>query len=378
MRTLLPNNSILHHWLDAQSICETPELYDVVCGAAVIGALLRRDVFYDQILFRVFCNLGVLLVGPSGIGKDSAINQAERQILSFGRIPLINGTSIEAITGQLSSQPEGIGLLCAKEISALFGSKDWQSGLLTQMTNIMSGGDQVSAGLRSDATRMIKRPTVTFFGGSTPEWMHSHMPEGANEGGFLPRILVLVQYKNKRSVPLIDRLEKAQLALASAASARWTEALHLLITKYGQFGRFQFASNGDAKAYEDWYANRFKEFSTFAHAYSHRSRDNCLRLSMISAMSCSRTELLAEDVAFATGIISTIARHIDVIFAPPTLEARIAQNVFQMLPCAENKLCSQLALKFRPREIDDTLNFLRRTRQIIRGADEVFIRGEKQ
>lgn len=377
LRDILPRDSILHHWLDAQDIVETPEAFDLICGCSIIGAVMRRDVHYDQIRFKIWPNIGALLVGPSGVGKDTAINEVEKQVLPLGRVPSVNGVSIEAITGQLASQGMGAGLLCAKEISALFGPKDWQSGILTQLTNIMSSGDVVNAGLRSDASRVIKKPTVTFLGGSTVEWLHSHMPEGANEGGFFPRCLVVVEYKNKQSVPLIDRLSKDRLDQASNALEQWTTKLRTLIDRYGQLGRFEFGSNRDARSYEDWYERRFAKFSAFAHAYAHRSRDNCLRLAMHSAMSCNRPVLLEEDVAFGAGVIERIAQRIDVIFAPPTLEAKIAGNLLGMLPAKEAKIHTVLAQRFRSREVEETFRFLLRTKQIVKLADDVVVKGDQ-
>lgn len=369
MRELLPKDSILHHWLDAQSIVETPTSFDLLCGCAILGATSRRDVWYDQIRFKIFANIGVLLVGGSGIGKDTAINEVEKQVLATGRCPSVNGVSIEAIVGQLASQQMGNGLLCAKELSALFGPKDWQSGILTQLTNIMSSGEVVNAGLRSDKDRTIKRPTVTFLGGSTIEWLHQHMPAGANEGGFFPRTLVLVEYQNKQSVPLIDRLEPGRLTHASVALEQWQAGLRRLMDLYGQHGRFQFASDADASVYEDWYDRRFRKFSGFAHAYAHRSRDNALRLAMHSAMSCGRPTLTAEDVTFAIGVIEHIAANIDVIFAPPTLEAKISAALLKALPAQRNTIFAQLAQAFKPRDIQQTYEFLRLTQQVTEDPD---------
>lgn len=364
MRELLPKDSLLHHWLDAQSIVESPLAYDLVCGCAIIGAVSRRDVHYDQIRFKIWPNIGVLLVGGSGLGKDTAINEAEKQIVPTGRCPSVNGVSIEAIVGQLANQQMGNGLLCAKEISALFGSKDWQAGILTQLTNIMSGGEIVNAGLRSEKDRTIRRPTVTFLGGSTIEWLHNHMPDGANEGGFYPRTLVVVEYQNKQSVPLIDRLGKERIEFASAALEQWGVGLRNLMDRYGQHGRFQFASDRDAQVYEEWYEQRFKRFSTFAHAYAHRSRDNCLRLAMHSAMMCGRGALTDEDVAFGIGVIEHVAKRIDVIFAPPTLEAKITAALLRSLPSTRNAVFAKLAQVFRPRDIQQTYEFLRMTAQV--------------
>ncbi len=376
MRNLLPPDSLLHAWLDAQSIVETPQSFDLVCGCAIIGALMRRAVWYDQIMFKVWPNIGALLVGPSGIGKDTAINQAERQIIPTGRVPMINGTSIEAITGQLSNQGEGMGLLCAKEISALFGPKDWQSGIMTQLTNIMSGGDVVSAGLRSDPSRMIRRPTVTFLGGSTVDWLHTHMPDGANEGGFMPRLLVVVESKNKRSVPLIDWLRADERGSALDALQRWEAGLRSIIERYGAKGRFEFASAADARHYMDWYDQRFTKFSAFAHAYAHRSRDNALRLAMHCAISCGRLALTQEDVAFAVGIIEYIASKIDVVFAPPTLEGRIAEAILHRLPMHKERLFAELGRAFKPRDIEATYQFLSTTKQIANDPDGRIRKGQ--
>ena len=91
---LIPNG-LLKSWVESRRILETPVGFDLAVGISAIGACLRRNVWIDQIQFKVYPNISVLLVGPSGIGKDTAINGVAS--LLQGNVGVIGGRTAETI-----------------------------------------------------------------------------------------------------------------------------------------------------------------------------------------------------------------------------------------------------------------------------------------
>lgn len=372
LRKALPANSILHNYLDAQSIVETPVGYDLVCGASIIGAVLRRDLWYDQIEWKVYPNISILLVGSSGTGKDTAINKAATVLEATGRIPRLNTLTIEGISAELvraadrSGDNTAAAILVAQEIADLFGPKDYQAGILTGLTKILSSGEVVNIGLKGDMEKKIHRPTVTIFGGSTINWLHEYMPKSTNSGGFYPRLIIIVESVPKRTdAALLDWLPADEVRFATEAMEKFLGGYRDIIQNYQRFGRIQWATRTDAEVYIDWYGRRKKQFSVIADAYAHRSRDNCLRLCILSAISCGRKEMIAEDGHFGEAVINYVAERIDSVFAPPTTEAAISGHILKMLPALKGTIWTELSKFYKPSDIQRTTTFLVDSGQVV-------------
>ena len=84
LKTSLPRDSLIHYWCAALSITEMPHSWQVLTGLTIVGALLERCVFFDQEEFRIWPAQSLLLVGPSGIGKDTAIDRVEEAVRTIG------------------------------------------------------------------------------------------------------------------------------------------------------------------------------------------------------------------------------------------------------------------------------------------------------
>ena len=369
MNLKIPTDSILHSWITLLSTTEVPQSYQIGVGMAVIGALLKRNVWVDQHSYddwgwNVYPNQSVMLVGPSGIGKDTAINFAIKQVEQWNTLPVIGGTTIENIKQRLHvlGSPAAA-VLPAGEMSAFFGKKDYQSGMLTEITDILSTNEKIDISTKGDLDRggpkYIHQPTLTMLCGSTEEWLHTAMPDGTMEGGFLGRFLILVEQFGYKQVPLMkNSVTLKQRKKLSNASQTWNTGIERLLQATAKLGEIILLEEAQ-EAYVNWYYNRFNYFSKAVIPYANRSRDTVLRLAMLMALSRGNFGWIeAQDVDFATRIIIEVGKSIDAAILPPTVAAACAKEMERILPAGEKEITKALGRKYRLKDIFEAKQLL--------------------
>ncbi len=365
LRDALPQGSILHHWLDARSIYETPVSYDLITGLAAVGAQLKRGVWFDQKNHHIYPTFSVLLIGASGTGKDTAINAAIKQIIQHHkRVKVVEGKTIEAIQAQLALIDPACAVIPAKEFADFFGGADYKQGMLAGITDLLSGNDAVDISLKGKPGQTIRFPTITMFGGSTVQWLHTGMPKDAMDGGFYPRFVIICEDAPKRKVAVVKALPPEELMIADTGLKLFHTGVQGVIDAYGAYGEIAFLRSAE-RLYQEWYDVREKDFSLPAERYAFRCRDNCLRIAMISAMCQAERFITVADVEFAITCMKHVAARIDRLFAPQTIEARIIADVLRSLPIHKDALYVKLQKQYRPQDIKLVCEHLRNTRQIL-------------
>lgn len=360
----LPKDSCFHLWLASRAIIETPVSFDLACCMTAFGSLFKRSIWIDQVRWKVYANMSTLLVGGSGVGKNTAIDGASEILDHFG-VPTVGGKTIETITDQLFKIGDpAAAVLKAEELSDFIGKKDYQQGLLQGLTDLLDTKAWKDIRLKSDPhPRRIANPTVSILAGSTPEWLHTALPPEAMDGGFFPRFVIVCDSKVKRLVPLVKSLPRAEVAAAiTAGEAFYLQALGHLKAIYDH-GEYTWGGEAEGM-YNEWYATREQAFSHLANAYAHRCRDHVLRIAMLCAASRGGALIEEPDVGFALAFISFVAARIDKAMAIPNRELACASTVLEMLPCHKHKVFFELSKGYPSRVIKDSIGLLYDSGQI--------------
>lgn len=358
----LPLQSILHYYIHARALIEPPVSYDLLCGAAVLSLALKRDVWVDQEMWKVYPAMSVMLVGPSGVGKNTAIGAA-KEIAKLLEVPIIGGNTIEALVDQVQrcGNPASC-LITAEELADMIGKKDYQQGLISGITDLLDTKDFKDISLKS-SSRRIQAPTVGFMCGSTPLWLHSMLPKDSMGGGFYGRFLVAAEKEAKRFTSLTKRLPKADRDAAKEALGNFnTTAICVRDFCRGK-GELEF-SKAASDLYHNWYAVRHGQFSALANDYAHRSRDHAIRLALVSAVSCLRSTIEEEDVHFALTVVTHIAHNIDVVVAQASPEAELGEKILATLPTTHAEVLRTFSKGYAMRLIKDALMLLRESEQV--------------
>lgn len=325
-KSTLPPDSILRHWLYAHSNLETPTSYLILTAMAAIGALLKRNVWFDQEHFKVYPNLSVFLVGPSGIGKDVAIDLAEEILQHIDTVRDVGGRTIESIYNRLARQGNpAAGYILAPEITAFVGKKDYQSGMIQDITDLLSTKPHKDYNLK-DKEQRIMRPTVTMLAGSTAEWLQRNMPEGSQEGGFFPRFLIVTEQFVARHAPLPKHDGTLVQRQSREKAKEWFfNAVATLIQKWTDKPGEVYLSQEAMDWYRNWYHNRFKEFGPTVREYANRSRDQVLRVGMLCAVLRGKGWIDLVDCRFAHAVTKYTGQGLERTIKPVTQERRCAE-----------------------------------------------------
>lgn len=358
---IVPKDSLLHLWLEARNILETPCSYDLAVAMSAIGACLKRTCWIDQKRFRVYPNMSVLLVGHSGIGKDTAIDGGEEILKEVDLVPVIGGRTSETISEKLLALGDpAAAVILAGELSEFFGPKDYQKGMMETITDLMSTKAYKDISLKSqkDQPRRIMRPTLTMMGGSTRDWLHTAMPEHAMSGGFYPRFLIVCEDEVKRQVAWVKySLSPEELQQADDAQEGFIIGLREIMGRFSNIGEV-VPRNGGQQAYEKFYAEREQYFSTAAAPYAHRCRDTALRVAIISAVSRFHDYVDKTDFEFASKLMEYIGARVDEALAPPTVFGRIERDILKLLPTTGPYIFRQLGQKYEHRFIEQCIKSL--------------------
>lgn len=380
----IPQDSLLQRWVSYLRITEVPFSYQVAGGLSVIGAIIRRNRWIDQVDWRVYPNQSILFIGPSGIGKDTIINRVQSSVEALqplSRVGVLAGVTLELIQCKLAQLGKpAAAYIPAPEMTAFFGKADYQANMLTGVTNLLSNGSKVDISTKGSylngGETIIWEPTITMHAGSTVEWLHRGMPEGTLEGGFLGRFLIVCEEIGGRFVPLVKQgLSSSELDHVREELIQWRVGLERIVSECKK--PHELILDPDAEdLYTNWYYNRFKIFSRAVMPYANRSRDMVLRLAMLMAISRGHTRLIeGVDMQFGIDLLGEVARKIDAVVLPPSKEGIVAQKILDLLPATVGEVYVALGLRYSlPREIDPALDMLRRTNRISNGPKGVLLK----
>lgn len=378
-KSLIPADSCLHHWMNIMSTTEVPTSYSMGIGLSVIGALLKRNIYINQHStegwgWNVYPNQSIMLVGPSGIGKDTSINYAEAVIEKFPNIiPIIGGTTAESLKAQLVPLGDpAAAIINARELASFFGNRDYQSGMVQEITDLLSNLKVKDTTNKTDLTlgkgkQLILNPTLTMWCGTTAEWLHKAMPDGTMEGGFLGRYLIFVEEMGKKQIPLVKgSLSRQDLLNQDTYNACWHEDLEVILTECKKPREVVLLSEA-ADLYTNWYYNRFKYFSPGVMPYANRSRDTVLRLAMLMAVSRKNFGWIEDvDIQFAINILNYVANRIDTALIRPTKEQQIAREILKLIPTTSAAVFARLGTKYNLREMKSAEELLREQGLIVK------------
>jgi energy-coupling factor transporter ATP-binding protein EcfA2 len=368
---IIPKDSLLNLWTQSLSITEIPFSYQVGAGLSALGAMLKRNLWVDQVDWKVYPNQSVLFIGPSGVGKDTVINKATRFVEQFQMVQVLGGKTLEAIHEQLRTLGNpACAFIPAGELSAFFGNRDYQSNMIQGFTDLLSTNDKMDISTKGSLSfnggrkTYIYQPTLTLHGGSTEEWLHKAMPEGTMEGGFLGRFLILVEQFGGRHIPLIKAsLSKQDRLDLDVIREQWHKGIEDILRKTKRPQQMYLDLEAQ-EYYTNWYHNRFKYFSSTVLPYANRSRDMVLRLAMLMALTRGHVWMQLPDVKFGGDLMVEVGKSIDRALLPPTNEAQAGQQILRMLPATSVELWKPLSQKFPLWVLRNAQELLEKTGQI--------------
>lgn len=254
MARLLPD--WLDGYLEYTKETEPPLSYHIWTALSVISGALQRKVHFNWGHSKIYPNMYVILIGPSGqTRKGEALNIGRGFVDDLG-IPTVSQSIIrEALVRSIGNSLNSFSdpdtgkmewhcssMCISDELSVFLGQKHIK--FLADLTDWYDSRDVWTYETKHQGTDRLMGVCLNLLGATAPDWLPSILPQEAVGGGWTSRtIFVVEEYKGKIIVNpnLVGIDEKLKESLTSDL-----EQIHLLM------GEIKF-SDSALDCYIKWY-----------------------------------------------------------------------------------------------------------------------------
>ncbi len=284
-------------FLDYTSQLNCPAEFLAWVGLSTLAGAAQRKIFMDNPAFFAFTNMYVVLVGPPGSGKTTAI-RAGRRLLK--KIPTINmSPEAPSVVGLMQEFDDIKGVqkdhqslnAFIGEFSSLFeNASETMTGFLT---TIYDGDDDYTKRTRIGGKEHIPFPWLNMIAGTTHTWLGDNLKKSAVEGGLVARTI----FVNSDELVLKTSYPQYTAELRKLEEYLIHDLAHISVIT----GEFDFTDGmaGDAfKWYDKWWFDR----SRFPKITDNRTAGYFVRkpihlLKAAMALSLSKKDQLRMSVA---------------------------------------------------------------------------------
>lgn len=200
---------------------EAPEDFHIWVGITIIGAVLRRKAWFDNVFYNLFPNLYTILVAPPGIGKkttainigvsllrsaDPACRIVSEKVTSEALAKtLAKPTEFAKESGGLRLTSSAEGLLVAPELTVFLGREQYNEGLIMFLTRLYDCADIQEIETISRGKEKLVNVCVSMLGATTPSEIHNAIGRSAKGSGFMSRLNIIQKESSPRIVPFAVR-----------------------------------------------------------------------------------------------------------------------------------------------------------------------------
>ena len=232
---------------------EAPENYHIWSGISALSSIVGRRCWTDWGRFRVYPNLYVVLLGPPGNGKTTAMSISKGIIREIGNIPFsAQAQTKESLVKEMADYERSFKVgdvpfvhtpvsIFVTELSHFLGPA---SGHMIDFLTTIYGEDVYDNKTKNKGNDLIIGPCVNLLACTTPAWITTYLRSDIISGGFTRRAIFINEDEGTVRTPFPD-LTPVQ------AEARTRLITHgrLLAEVAGPF-----TWDTDAKAFfSDWY-----------------------------------------------------------------------------------------------------------------------------
>lgn len=288
-RALDKTRDFFELFLHQTGTSEVPRQWHFWAAMSLLAASVGDRVWIEPDAGRkIFPNLYVFLIGPSGSGKEQAVIGAAKL---GGHEPVL-----ELFMGRATRQyildylcrdtKTEDGVRCAfnphlylvtEELGSAIRAGDLGHDLISFMTEYFGSKPVGHDGTRGTGLVTLHNPCFNWIAGSTDEWLIRAVDRDAIEGGFFARVIAVRGRRNyKERHPQIiypdDRDEVRE-------HLKWRVSQYALLK-----GGFQYTPAAQA-LHDEWYTQRAEPADSLEEPSFNRSDEMVFRLSLLLRLS---------------------------------------------------------------------------------------------
>ena len=349
----------ISYYLEYTDDTEPPESYHIWTAISLIAGSLERKVHMRWGHSKIYPNLYIILVGPSGrtrkgvamdIGQDifnEAGGKTTADSLTKERLIQVFKNSINNFDNPSTGM---IDFHCSvttfsKELSVFLGQKD--IGFIADLTDWYDSHDSWKYETKGSGQDHIHGICYNLLGGTASDWFASMLPLEAIGGGFTARIIFVSEENKKKTVPK-PKINDENLRKILIADLQKIKNLagEYKFTKESELSYMDWYEKEDAKMGKGNYPISDPRFNS----YCERRATHIKKLAMsISASSSDKLIITMEDFNRALDILQKTEKKMWRVFGGlgSSLTGPVLQKIIMYLAVNKEVKRSELMDKFK-------------------------------
>lgn len=189
---------------------EPPPQFALWTGILTLSVAAGHRSWLEVANNRVYPNIYVVLVGPSGVGKGQAMREAipfldkamvpkSPDVVTMPRLIEHMSESQQFLRDGTEITPY---LLWAEELPSFLGMDAWRSGKLADLTTIFDCAPVWRKQTKDNGHFEIINPYMCMLAGSTPSGIYDVLPPASVGQGFTSRVIFVWADRYTKRVPL--------------------------------------------------------------------------------------------------------------------------------------------------------------------------------
>jgi hypothetical protein len=270
LRDLIPKGGFFDRYAEYTEHSEAPLAFHLFCALVAVGVTVNRRCWFNMGYYKLYPNLSIIILGPSGIKKTSAANIAigMLQALELSKIYSEKLTPEQLVE---SMKEHAQGLVYAPELSVFLGKQRYMEGTVPLLTRLLDCPDVWSSETIGRGKTTLHDVAISTLMCSTPAWFIDNTPEDMVTGGFVPRNILVVQEDS----PRVERIPRP-------GNPKLKETLTYELSRIHEVqGELRLDQQTD-RAHEIWYSRHKEQAKHVEHellsTYYQRKPDHVLRV----------------------------------------------------------------------------------------------------
>lgn len=316
----------LEAFLDYSKFGEAPKRMYTWSGLAALAGALRRKVWIDQIYFRWYANMYVVLVAPPGIVSKSTTASVAMNLLR--QVPGVNFgpdvctwpaliTSFATNLEWFDIGPDRLSMsaltLESSEFGNLLNPQDREMiDLLVALWDGKTGKFEKKT--KHSGNDSVENPWINLIACTTPSWIAGNFPEYLIGGGFTSRCVFV--YADKKDNFVAYPALKAHDHIYEQREMLIDDLTHISINMAGEYKLSKKAIEWGEEWYEKHYTQRSVNMASDVFGgYNARKQTHIHKVAMLLAASESDELIIeADHLALADVLLTDLEPDLHMVF----------------------------------------------------------------
>lgn len=312
---------------------ESPASYHLFSSLIALSSIVSGKVWLNLGLFSIRPNLYVILTGPPGVKKTTAMSVTKRLIRELGdSIPLAAECQTkEALTQDLSTYsrpcivengmvPKNFAPLdeecskflyspitiCVTEFSQFVGTSN--AGHMLDFLTTIYDEEVYTNSTKGKGKDFIPMPYVSFLACTVPDWITARLKDDVISGGFSRRAIFVYESHTDQRIPIPE--------VSPEMAAAWIRVVQRAKIIQNIKGPFLFGE-GAKEFYCDWYINLKRPEDPLLDGWFNSVHIQMLKLAMLIAASeweGGQHYITIESMQMAIALLKDVEANIPKVF----------------------------------------------------------------